>query len=185
MTVAIKVDDKLLFDALNVMLLELGYAVSDGVYDTVITDNPELTDNGSNVLYVGYKNESKEHSYLCRPFSLNSLDAALKVFNVKDGAYKPDISLDKKHCEAVVFGCIIPLTEKEMLLFSLLLENKNSAVSDKKILEYVWKNDISQGSNIVAVYIKYLRQKIDERVGQRLIFRVRGEGYMLKINEKE
>ncbi len=185
MTVAIKVDDKLLFDALKVMLCDLGYVVSDGVCDTVITDNPEFTDNDSRVLYVGYENESGRHSYLYRPFSLEALDSALKSFDIKNSADKPAIKIEKNLSRVVAFGYKILLTEKEMLLFNLLFDNKNNSVSDKKILEYVWKNEIVQGSNIVAVYIKYLRQKIDERVGQRLIFRVRGEGYMLKINEKE
>lgn len=185
MTVSVKVDDMLLYDALKVMLCDLGYDISDGAHDVVITDNPDFTDSDSEVLYVGYENKMERRSYLYRPFSLDGLDSALKSLAVKESANKPAVKIDKKRCVVVAFGCQISLTEKEMLLFCLLFENKNNAVSDEKILEYVWKNETAQGSNIVAVYIKYLRKKIDERVGQRLIFRVRGEGYMLKINEKE
>ena len=104
MTVAIKVDDKLLFDALKVMLCDLGYVVSDGVCDTVITDNPEFTDNDSRVLYVGYENESGRHSYLYRPFSLEALDSALKSFDIKNSADKPAIKIEKNLSRVVAFG---------------------------------------------------------------------------------
>ena len=73
----------------------------------------------------------------------------------------------------------IALTEKEFLLFSLLYDAKGGIVTDEEIDEKVWKNETADGSNVTAVYINYLRKKIEEPLGRRYILRVRGKGYRL------
>ena len=76
------------------------------------------------------------------------------------------------------------LTEKEFSLLSLLLKNKGKAISDAEITDKIWKNEVASGSNVVAVYVNYLRTKLENAFGVKMIYRVRGEGYMLKEIER-
>lgn len=184
MTVGLNVDDALLFDALKVMLSDLGHTLACESASVIITDNPNFTLSGSRVIYIGKGEQYKANgTYICRPFLKEELGRMLNKLSASEN--ECGIKIDKKHSRIIFNGERIELTEKEILLFCLLYENKGKAVSNEAILERVWKNETAQGSNIVAVYIKYLRAKLDEKVGIRLIFRVRGIGYMLKINEKE
>ena len=80
-------------------------------------------------------------------------------------------------------GEAIALTETERLLLEFLYENRGSAVSREEILTRVWGRDDNENArktNLTDVYIRYLREKLDDRFGVRIIFSVRGKGYMLK-----
>ena len=183
MKVTLNICDALLYDALRVMLSELGHTVVDEGSEVILTDNQALNVHGG-VVYIGFDKPQKAGGvYIRRPFLKEELDGALNAFSTTES--KRGISIDKKRGALIFDGERIALTEKEMLLFCLLYENRGKAVSDETILEKVWKNETAQGSNIVAVYVKYLRSKLNEKVGRRLVFRVRGTGYILKLNEKE
>jgi len=75
----------------------------------------------------------------------------------------------------------VNLTSTEFRLLEYLLKNKNRVISRLEILEHVWGIDFNMGTNVVDVYVNYLRKKIDKDSGQKFIQTVIGMGYMLKI----
>ncbi len=77
-------------------------------------------------------------------------------------------------------GESIDLTKKEFDLLQVLLENKGFVMSRDKLLSKVWGYDFSGDTNVVDVYISYLRGKIDQAYGTVLIWTVRGVGYVIK-----
>ena len=119
-----------------------------------------------------------------RPFLMESFisDAVGILFSEeRPTAPTEGLSIDKKK-KTVKYGKTpVSLTETEFRLLLLLYENKGEAVSNTEITECVWGNRTVENSNVSAVYVNYLRKKLDERIGKRLIFSVRGKGYMLKL----
>ena len=185
--IGLKINDALLLSAIKVMISLLGYEERIENASVIITDDESFSSDGTAVVLIGRREAERLDGkvFLRRPFSEKELKRTLESVITDKPCDTVVIERDKSGSGIVVLGERITLTDKEMTLFSLLYDNIGKVVSDERILNEVWKNETVQGSNIVAVYIKYLRQKIDERVGRRLIFRVRGDGYMLKINEKE
>jgi DNA-binding response OmpR family regulator len=100
--------------------------------------------------------EKKEHFYICRDLQLNP-EKHLVTQNNK----------------------IIDLSPREYKLLLYLLENKNKVVSRTQILKYVWGIEYDTNTNIVDVYMSYLRNKIDESNG-KFIHTIKGTGYMLQ-----
>ena len=74
----------------------------------------------------------------------------------------------------------LTLTKKEFELLVYLLQHKGEAVTRDRLLSEVWEYEYMGDTNVVDVYIRYLRQKIDDRFGVKLITTVRGVGYMIK-----
>jgi len=74
----------------------------------------------------------------------------------------------------------LSLTKKEYELLEYLLRNKNIVLTREQLLNNVWDYDYFGDTNVVDVYVRYLRQKIDDRFGIRLIHTVRGVGYIIK-----
>ena len=74
----------------------------------------------------------------------------------------------------------IILTKKEFELLEYLMQNKNIVLSRDQILETVWGYNYVGDTNVVDVYIRYLRNKIDQPFQQKLIYTVRGVGYQIK-----
>ncbi|MBS3886743.1 MAG: response regulator transcription factor [Dethiobacter sp.] len=74
----------------------------------------------------------------------------------------------------------VDLTKKEYDLLKYLVENKNIAITREQVLEKVWGYDYCGDTNVVDVYIRYLRSKLDDRYNTKLIHTVRGVGYILK-----
>ena len=71
----------------------------------------------------------------------------------------------------------VVLTEREYRLFRYLYDRPNRAVSREELLRAVWDGGTGEGTNIVEVYVSYLRRKLEDTAGERLIFTRRGEGY--------
>ena len=88
------------------------------------------------------------------------------------------VNLDKK--EVVRDGQVIQLTAKEFNLLVYLLKNKNKVLSRIDILENVWEINFDLGTNVIDVYINYLRNKVDRGFSEKLIHTVVGMGYVLK-----
>lgn len=82
-------------------------------------------------------------------------------------------------------GNKIDLTKKEYDLLKFLLENQDLVVSRDKLLKNVWGYDYAGETNIVDVYIRYLRSKIDDSYDKKLIHTVRGVGYVLRDEEDD
>lgn len=126
--------------------------------------------------------------YMTKPFAIEELLARIRtVLKRKNGpGQNPHIitvgglKLDLDRHSASFNNDNIDLTKKEYDLLRYLVENKNVALTRDKILERVWGYDYYGDTNVVDVYIRYLRSKIDDRYNVKLIHTVRGVGYILK-----
>ena len=78
----------------------------------------------------------------------------------------------------------IKLSAKEFSILEYMMRNKGRVVSKEKIEEHVWDFDYEGGSNIVEVYIKFLRKKIDNDFSPKLIHTIRRVGYVLKVENE-
>ena len=85
----------------------------------------------------------------------------------------------KKH-EVTRGGQIIDLSSREFALLEYLIRNQGVVLSREQIEEHIWSYDYMGSSNMVDVYIRYLRRKIDEGQEKKLIQTVRGTGYVLR-----
>lgn len=132
------------------------------------------------------------NDYVTKPFAIEELLARIRAALKRNGGRKiiqenilnTDkliINLDKYSVQ--YDGELVELTKREFDLLKYLLENKNIVLSREKLVEVVWGYDYLGDTNVVDVYIRYLRGKIDEKYGVKLIHTVRGVGYVLK-NEK-
>lgn len=125
--------------------------------------------------------------YLTKPFSIEELLARMRVLlrrrktyaNVKIEAGPIEILPARK--EVLVNGERVDLTTKEYALMEYFTRNAGTVVSRTQLSEHVWDMNFEPTSNVVDVYVGYLRNKIDKRVGQNLIKTVRGHGYMLDV----
>lgn len=127
------------------------------------------------------------HPVYVRPFDVcDMLDETLGRPSIIDGASKKKrtqaegLRLHAQTHSATYRGEHIALSKKEFSLLSLLMEKKGQTVSRAEATEKVFGEKISDGTNIVDVYVKYLREKIDERFGIKVISSVRGIGYTIK-----
>jgi DNA-binding response OmpR family regulator len=77
-------------------------------------------------------------------------------------------------------GIEVSLTNKEFALLEYMILNKNKVVTRSMIAEHVWDIHFDTGSNVIDVIINYLRKKIAQPGGDKLIYTVRGAGYMMK-----
>ena len=177
--IRLQISDRVLCRALEIIVSGLGYTVSDDNRAPLVTDDEGACD-GKRALFVGREEPTVKVAYLHRPFSEEALENALAQLCEDVKVEKNGIRIDKKHSCVYVDGLKVTLTEKEMSLFSLLHQNRGKAVSDDDMIEKVFDRQTVDGSNVCAVYINYLRKKIDEPLGRKTIVRVRGSGYMLK-----
>ena len=91
-----------------------------------------------------------------------------------------DLTLNIASREVRRAGVLIELSAKEYQLLQYLLYNKGIVLSREKIENHIWNFDYEGGTNVVDVYISYLRKKIDGQHAQKLIKTVRGVGYVLR-----
>ena len=126
------------------------------------------------------------NDYLIKPFSLEELMARVRVLTrtahgvAQNLLTAGDLSMDIGSREVLRGGKRIELSAKEYQLLEYLLHNKGIALTREKIENHIWNFDYEGGTNVVDVYISYLRRKIDAGQEQKLIRTVRGVGYMLK-----
>jgi two-component system, OmpR family, response regulator ArlR len=126
--------------------------------------------------------------YVTKPFAIEELLArirvALKRKSIAAAASKTlqleKLCIDLEKHNVSYDSNSIDLTKKEFDLLKYLLENKNIVLSRDKILETVWGFDYFGDTNVVDVYIRYLRSKIDDKYDKKFIHTVRGVGYMIK-----
>ena len=88
--------------------------------------------------------------------------------------------MDVERHEVSVSGTPVELTRREFDLLRYLLENKEKVISRESLLDHVWGFDFAGETNAVDVYIRFLRSKIDEKFGVKIIHTVRGVGYVVR-----
>jgi DNA-binding response OmpR family regulator len=124
--------------------------------------------------------------YVVKPFAFEELLARVRavlrrVSGRASGILScADLTLDPATRKVVRQGKEIRLTAREFALLTFLLEHAGEVVSRSRIVEAVWEHDFETFSNVVEVYIRYLRAKIDEPFPRKLIQTVRGVGYSLR-----
>jgi DNA-binding response OmpR family regulator len=128
--------------------------------------------------------------YLVKPFKFAELEARLKSLNRRRNSVTTDeeeqqhldsLVVDFKSKQVTRHGQPIILTSTEFRLLEFFMRNKNRVVSRMEILEAVWSIDFNMGTNVVDVYVNYLRKKLDDHNDKKLIQTVIGMGYMLKV----
>ena len=124
--------------------------------------------------------------YVVKPFSIEELLARVRS-NLRrtqevdeDTLTFEDLTLNRRTREVFRGGHSIDLTAKEFDLLDYLLTHPRQVFTRDQILERVWGYDFMGDSNIIEVYIRYLRLKLEERGEKRLIHTVRGVGYTLR-----
>ncbi len=124
--------------------------------------------------------------YLVKPFAYDELLARLRALLRRNSENKTniltfaDLQIDLLKREVIRAGITIDLSSKEFMLLEYLMRNPNTVLSRHRIIDHVWNFDYDSGTNLINVYIRYLRAKIDDDFDVKLIHTVRGMGYILK-----
>ena len=125
--------------------------------------------------------------YLVKPFSFQELEARIKALLRRSGNESVhmalrcgDLVLDPPSHRAIRNGQVIDLTVKEYRLLEYFIQNQGTALSRMNLLKNVWDKDFDTNTNVVDVYVNYLRTKIDKDFESKLIHTVVGVGYMME-----
>lgn len=124
--------------------------------------------------------------YLVKPFAFDELLARIRVVLRKHSGGRTsvltvgDLEVDTAARKVRRAGREINLSAKEYELLHYLLLNKGIVLSREKIENHIWNYDYEGGTNVVDVYIRYLRKKLDDGFDKKLIHTVRGMGYVLR-----
>ena len=131
--------------------------------------------------------------YLVKPFAFEELLARIRVVLRKNSVSGEDsgnilkianLTVDCNKHEVFRDDILIKLSAKEFSILEYMMRNRGRVVSKEKIEEHVWDFDYEGGSNIVEVYIKFLRKKIDNDFSPKLIHTIRRVGYILKVENE-
>lgn len=132
--------------------------------------------------------------YITKPFAIEELLARIRLVLKKASLAAPiledtvssnplsfgKLSLDKRRYEVCYDGEKVELTNREFELLKILLTNKNIVMTRDTLMNQVCGYDYMGETNVIDVYVRYLRSKIDERFGIRMIQTVRGVGYVIR-----
>lgn len=191
---------------------ESGYDYASGLeYDCVILDImlPKLSGlevlkrlrsegNKSNILLLTAKDSIEDRvaglnagadDYLVKPFAFDELLARIRTIMRRTGESRDnllaleDLLMDVSEHTVTRAGQRIELTSKEYALLEYLMRNQGRVLTRTQLSDHVWNNEFEYDSNIVDVYIRYLRNKIDKAYERKLLQTVRGVGYSLRCEE--
>ena len=132
--------------------------------------------------------------YMTKPFAIEELLARIRVAlkrHAEEGGRaggertlsEGPLSLDRDSREVKYGDADIQLTKKEFDLLEYLMLNRNVAINRNELLDKVWGYSYAGDTNVVDVYIRYLRTKLDDPFHVKLIHAVRGVGYLLRLEE--
>lgn len=177
----------------DVMLLDLMIPIVDGIEVTkrarTFTDVPIIMITARDGLQDKVKGlDIGADDYMTKPFEMEELLARLRVlFRKKETTIVEEkllkfkgLSLNRETYEVYRDGVLKELTKKEFDLLAYLLENQGIVLTREKILNNVWGFDFEGETNVVDVYIRFLRSKLDDGYEDKLIHTVRGAGYIIK-----
>ena len=125
--------------------------------------------------------------YLTKPFHIEELLARIRALDRRRSMVLPgtvykvaDLEMDSYRKTVTRAGKVVLLTAKEFTLLEVLMANKNRVLSRIAIAESVWGISFNRGTNLIDVYINYVRQKVDKGYDKQLIHTVVGMGYIIK-----
>lgn len=127
------------------------------------------------------------NDYLIKPFSFAELAARVRALtrantgSVSNIYTLADLRVDATSKTVVRAGREIRLSAKEYALLEYMIRNKNRVLSREQIENNIYNFDYEGGTNVIDVYISYLRRKIDDGFDQKLLHTIRGLGYVLKV----
>lgn len=123
--------------------------------------------------------------YLVKPFAFEELLARIRVMLRKPTTIKTtvytvgDLEIHTDTHQVIRGGREISLSSREFSLLRYMVQNAGIVLSREKLEQHIWNYDFTGGSNVIDVYIRYLRKKIDTGFDKKLIHTVRGAGYVL------
>lgn len=128
------------------------------------------------------------NDYMTKPFAIEELLARIRTALKKSTEVKKilnilsvgELIIDLDQHMVTYNSSSIDLTKTEFDLLKLLMKNKNIVLTRNKIIDIVWGYEYMGDTNVVDVYIRYLRSKIDDKFSKKFIYTVRGVGYILK-----
>ena len=186
----------LVCEKLNQAALSLAVASSDVViYDAQYSNGDLAFVKSSTVPFIVFGDTNVNNMpenvkcFFERPFSVSEFvdkfSELLSYENEGKGniTYQNNnytIELEPFSKQAIVNGESIKFSKKEFSLLSLLYKNRGKVVTRREVLDTVWGSDYEEKNNVDNVYVNYLRNKLDKKMGINLICTVRGKGYMMK-----
>lgn len=142
--------------------------------------------NSSDNIVMGLNSGADD--YMAKPFKFTELEARINAL-ARRASQEPkpaeriiiaDLEIDRRTKSVQRDGQPINLTAKEFRLLNYLAKNQGTILSREKILDNVWNINFDMNTNVVDVYINYLRNKIDKPYDLKLIHTIKGLGYVLK-----
>lgn len=177
----------------DVMLLDLMIPIVDGIEVTrrarTFTDIPIIMITARDGLEDKVKGfDIGADEYMTKPFEMEELLARLRALFRKNETKEEEtkllqfkeLTLNRDTYEVYRDGQKKELTKKEFDLLAYLLENQGIVLTREKILNNVWGFDFEGETNVVDVYIRFLRSKLDDGYEDKLIHTVRGAGYIIR-----
>lgn len=147
------------------------------------------------VLFLTAKTETQDivrgldagaSDYMTKPFEFSELMARLRVMLRTQNPVNENVItcgslvVDMNNKQAIRDGKVINLTVREYAILEYLARNRNVVVTREQIRVNIWNIDDDVNSNVIDVYIRYLRRKIDDNYEEKLIHTIRGVGYKLE-----
>lgn len=129
--------------------------------------------------------------YLVKPFSYEELLARIRVLTRRNSSHLTsllrvgDLVMDTASHTVTRTGIPVSLTKKEYMLLEYMMYHPNTLLTRSQLEERAWDSSFEGGSNIIDVYIRYLRRKIDSGYDEKMIQTVRGQGYRLEGKKHE
>ncbi len=179
----------------DAVVMDVMMPVKDGFQ---VLEEMRRMKNDTPVIFLTAKTEIRDrvygldlgaNDYLVKPFSFEELAARVRMItrdskgNSTNIYTVGDLSVDVKSHEVKRAGRKIELSAREYSILEVLIRNAGTVMSREKIESGVWNYDYEGGTNVIDVYIRYLRKKIDDDFDTKLIHTVRGVGYILRQEE--